>query len=75
MLALRLHAIGDVLSVDEAPDPRPGDDEVVVDIAFAAVNPLDVWVMRADGSAGERPAPHRLPCGWWRAGMTSAALG
>jgi NADPH2:quinone reductase len=53
MRAARLHEIGGTLRIDEIDDPVPADGEVVVDIAFASVNPLDIWVTRgAPGVAG-----------------------
>jgi NADPH2:quinone reductase len=50
--ALVLHEIGGQLSVGDIPEPVPGDGEVIVEMAYAAVNPLDVWVSRgAPGTA------------------------
>ena len=46
MRAARLHEIGGTLHVDEIDDPVPADGEVVVDIDYASVNPLDIWVTR-----------------------------
>jgi NADPH:quinone reductase len=52
MRAARLHTIGGTLQIDDVADPVAGDGEVVVDIAFASVNPLDIWVTRgAPGAA------------------------
>lgn len=51
MRALCLHEIGGGLTVETMPDPdtaEPG--QVAVDIAFASVNPLDIWV--ATGNVG-----------------------
>lgn len=48
MLALRVHELGGDLHVDEAPEPEAGPGEVVVDVAFASVNPLDIWVSQGD---------------------------
>ena len=47
MRAARLHAYGppDSLSIEELPDPVPGPDEVLVDVAAAAVNYPDVLIM------------------------------
>jgi len=44
MKALVLHETGSPLKVGELPDPRPGEGEVVVDIAAAALNHRDVWI-------------------------------
>ncbi|HEY7628133.1 MAG TPA: zinc-binding alcohol dehydrogenase family protein [Ilumatobacteraceae bacterium] len=57
MRAARLHEIGGTLQLDEVPDPRPGPDERLVDIAYASVNPLDVWI--SQGSIGA--AANNLP--------------
>lgn len=54
MRAARLHAIGATLQLDELDDPVPGDGEVLVDVAYASVNPLDVWITR--GSVGAAAA-------------------
>ncbi len=54
MRAARLHSIGGTLQIDEVPDPQPGPDEQLVDIAFASVNPLDVWITQ--GSVGAAAA-------------------
>ena len=50
MRAARLHSIGGILQIDEVPDPQPGPGELLVDIAYASVNPLDVWITQ--GSVG-----------------------
>ena len=54
MRAARLHAIGGTLQIDELPDPEPGPGEQLVDIAYASVNPLDVWITQ--GSVGTAAA-------------------
>jgi NADPH:quinone reductase len=47
MRAARLHEIGGTLRLDSnLPDPVAGDGEVLVEMAFASVNPLDIWVTR-----------------------------
>jgi NADPH:quinone reductase len=47
MRAARLHALNGTLQLDtDVPDPVAGPGEVVVDLAFASVNPLDIWVSR-----------------------------
>ncbi len=50
MRAARLHAIGGTLQLDEVPDPQPDPGEQVVEITYASVNPLDVWITQ--GSIG-----------------------
>ena len=54
MRAARLHSIGGTLQLDELPDPQPGDGEHLVEIAYASVNPLDVWITQ--GSVGAAAA-------------------
>jgi NADPH2:quinone reductase len=54
MRAARLHAIGGTLEIDELPDPQPGPGEQLVEIAYASVNPLDVWITQ--GSVGAAAA-------------------
>ena len=54
MRAARLHSIGGTLQLDELPDPQPGPGEHLVDIAYASVNPLDVWITQ--GSVGAAAA-------------------
>ncbi len=54
MRAARLHSIGGTLQLDEVPDPQAGPGEHLVEIAYASVNPLDVWI--AQGSVGAAAA-------------------
>jgi NADPH2:quinone reductase len=52
MRAARLHEIGGNLRIDTVEEPEPGPGEVVVDVAYASVNPLDIWITRgAPGAA------------------------
>jgi NADPH:quinone reductase len=53
MRAARLHDIGGTLRFDSnLPDPVAGEGEVVVDMVYASVNPLDIWVTKgAPGNA------------------------
>jgi NADPH:quinone reductase-like Zn-dependent oxidoreductase len=46
MKAVRIHEDGgpEVLRYEDAPDPRPGPDDVVVHLRAAAVNRIDLWV-------------------------------
>jgi NADPH:quinone reductase-like Zn-dependent oxidoreductase len=46
MKAVRIHEDGgpEVLRYEDAPDPRPGADDVVVHLRAAALNRLDLWV-------------------------------
>lgn len=54
MRAARLHSIGGTLQLDELPDPQPAAGEQLVEIAYASVNPLDVWI--AQGNVGAAAA-------------------
>ncbi len=46
MKAIRIHEDGgpDVLRYEDVPDPEPGDGQVLVRLAAASLNHLDVWV-------------------------------
>ena len=56
MRAVRLHEFGKPLQLDEVDEPVPGEGEALLEVAYAAVNPLDVWVTRGSfGSATPLP--------------------
>lgn len=57
MRAARLHSIGGTLQLDELPDPVPGPGEKLVDIAYASVNPLDVWITQGTVGAAAQNLP------------------
>ena len=57
MRAVRIHAFGAEVQIDDVPEPEPAEDEVLIDIRFAGVNPLDVWV--TDGTVAD--GKQRLP--------------
>ncbi|GBC86275.1 Quinone oxidoreductase 1 [bacterium HR12] len=57
MRAARLHRFGEPLVVEDAPEPVPGPGEVLVEVAYAGVNPLDVWVTRGTVAGGSQPLP------------------
>jgi NADPH:quinone reductase-like Zn-dependent oxidoreductase len=48
MKAIRIHEDGgpEVLRYEDAPDPVPGDDEVLVELRAASLNHLDLWVRK-----------------------------
>ena len=55
MRAARIHTIAGTLQLDlDVPDPIPADGESLVELAYASVNPLDIWVTRgAPGTAAD----------------------
>ena len=57
MRAARLHSISGTLQIDELPDPVPGPGEKLVDIAYASVNPLDVWITQGSIGAAAQNLP------------------
>src|SRR5262245_48240235 len=60
MKAIRIHAYGDasVLSYEDAPRPIPADNEVLVHVHAAGVNPID-WKIRS--GALKSWIPHSFP--------------
>ncbi|WP_028454616.1 NADP-dependent oxidoreductase [Chitinilyticum litopenaei] len=70
MKAVRIHAYGDrsVLRYEDAPLPECGDDDVLIRVIAAAVNPVD-WKIR-EGYLKEM-LPYKLPLtpGWDVAGI------
>ncbi|HEV2712605.1 MAG TPA: zinc-binding dehydrogenase [Gaiellaceae bacterium] len=48
MKAVRIHEDGgpEVLRYEDAPDPQPGPDDVLIRLRAASLNRLDVWVRR-----------------------------
>ncbi len=61
MRAVRQHAYGEPLVVEEVAAPVAGADETVVTITRAAVNPLDVWIS-AGSVAAAGPLPRTPGC-------------
>jgi NADPH2:quinone reductase len=55
--AARIHAFGEELSIDETDDPEPGEDDLLVPVRFAGVNPLDVWVTQGTVAGGTQALP------------------
>ena len=73
MQAIRIHRYGDagVLSLDDVPQPAYGDEDVLIRVVAAGVNPVD-WKIR-EGGLKERLG-HRLPLtlGWDVSGVVAA---
>jgi zinc-binding alcohol dehydrogenase/oxidoreductase len=48
MKAIRIHEDGgpEVLRYEDAPDPEPGEGEVLVELRAASLNHLDVWIRK-----------------------------
>ena len=48
MKAIRIHEDGgpEVLRYEDAPDPEPGDGDVLVELRAASLNHLDVWIRK-----------------------------
>ena len=73
MKAIRIHTYGqnDVLRYEDAPDPTPGEGEVLVRVRAAGVNPVDWKIVRGYLSGF---LPHALPLvpGWDVAGEVVA---
>ena len=59
MRAARIHKFGNALQIDEIPDPTPDVGEVLVDVMFAGVNPMEIHVTR--GSVSDGHGSQRLP--------------
>ena len=59
MKAIRIHEDGgpEVLRYEDAPDPTPGPGEVLVRLAAASLNRLDLWIRRGQPSV---PKPRIL---------------
>ena len=57
MRAIQVASFGSTLELVDVPDPVPADGDEVVDVIYAGVNPLDIWVSRGN-FAGVTPLPH-----------------
>ena len=62
MKAIRFHEFGgpEVLSLDDVPDPRPKDGEVLVRVASSGVNPVDISRRAGRASGPEFAFPAML---------------
>ena len=61
MKAVRVHSFGPpkVISVEDVPEPEPGDGEVVVQVKATGVGPWDAWI-RSGKSVLPQPLPLTL---------------
>jgi NADPH2:quinone reductase len=57
MKAVRLHAFGESLSYDNVPEPELRSGERLVEVAYAGVNPLDVWLTQGTVRNGTQQLP------------------
>ena len=57
MRAACLHELGGTLQLDTVDDPSPAEGEVLVEVAYASVNPLDVWITQGSIGAAAQNLP------------------
>jgi NADPH:quinone reductase len=59
MKAIRVHQFGgpEVMKLEEMPDPKPGAEQVVVQVHAAGVNPVDTYI-RSGAYARKPPLPY-----------------
>jgi NADPH:quinone reductase len=57
MRAARIHEFGGTLQIDDVPEPQPAEDEVVAELRFIGVNPIDVWVTEGTVAGGTQTLP------------------
>ncbi len=62
MKAVRIHTLGDsdVLKVEETPRPEPGDNEILIHVKAASVNPVDYKIRSGAFKKGEIKLPTTL---------------
>ena len=65
MKAIRIHEFGgpEVLKYEDAPQPTPAADEVLIKVYASGVNPID-WKIRAGHAKGKFPVTFPLIPGW-----------
>jgi NADPH:quinone reductase len=64
MRAIQLNEFNGPLTLVEVDVPTPGQGEVLLDLHYAAVNPLDVWVTQGNFAAVTK-LPHILASRQW----------
>ena len=62
MKAIRIHSLGnpDVLKLEETPRPEPGDNEILIHVKAASVNPVDYKIRSGEFKKGEIELPTTL---------------
>jgi NADPH:quinone reductase-like Zn-dependent oxidoreductase len=62
MKAVRIHSFGsaDVLQLDDIPTPEPGDNEVLIKVVAASVNPIDYKIRSGEFKPEEMHMPETL---------------
>ena len=89
MRAVRYHDYGgsEVLRVDEIDRPDPGDDEVLIEVAAAGINPVDTYLIAGSyepftlpmipgvDAAGEAAYDHVVLGSHGREGVSRIVLG
>lgn len=58
MRALTIHELREAPTVAERPDPRPSNGQVLLDVAAAPLNPVDIWVASGDFFQGHPALPY-----------------
>lgn len=73
MKAVRIHAYGgqDQLTVEDAPIPQPGDNDVLVRVVATSVNPID-WKIRDGHLKGMLPYNFPIILGWDVSGVVES---
>jgi len=62
MKAIRIHSLGapDVLQLEETPRPEPDDNEILIHVKAASVNPVDYKIRSGEFKKGEIKLPTTL---------------
>jgi len=74
MKAVRIHQYGgpEVLTYEDAPEPAPKENELLVRVHAAGVNPVDCKTRAGRGVAGRLADPFPLIVGWDVSGVVEA---
>lgn len=76
MKAIRIHAYGgpELMQIDDAPVPGCGEDDLLVRVIAAGINPID-WKMRSGAMAAHMPKSFPMTLGSDAAGVVAAVGG